>query len=210
MPIIAIAASYGAGGSVIAPRIAELSGLPYLSRGVVAGKSTSIGVEAGEASSSEEELERGIWQRVLNALASAPAPPEFGGALEPGEHPDRELRAAAEARIAEFRSETGGDGVILGWGATAAVPDALRIRLDGPAGARRVQGAAIEGIDEATAAQRLEHTDEMRRLFMKRLYHRDWNDPAHYHLWIDSTALPVEAVATVIVEAARAFTPPAP
>lgn len=208
MPVIAIAASYGAGGSVVGPLVAEFTGLPYLARGVVAGESTSIGLAAGEAASSEEELERGLWQRVLNALASAPAPPEFGGALEPGEHPDRELRSAAERRIAEFLAETGGDGVVLGWGATASLPDALKVRLHGPSGARTAQGAVIEGISEAMASERLDHTDEMRRLFMKRLYHRDWNDPAHYHLWIDSTALPADGVARVIVEAARAFVAP--
>jgi len=81
----------------------------------------------------------------------------------------------------------------------------LRVRLFGPADARIAQAARIEGIDEDAARQRLPEADGARAQYVRRLYGADIDDPVLYHLQIDSTALPLDASAALIVAAYRAL-----
>jgi cytidylate kinase len=79
------------------------------------------------------------------------------------------------------------------------------VRMDGPATRRVVQGAAIEGISEEQARQRLRAADKARTAYVRRRYRCD---PALYHLVIDSTAIPLDTVIELIVTAARAHEAP--
>lgn len=201
MRVIVVSASYGAGGSVIAPLVADRLGVPYLDRAVAARDSQRMGEEVREAAVSEEQVERGLWARIINALATAPS--EVGPSVDPAEHPDRILRHEAERRLRHFAAGPSG-GVVLGWAAAVVLPEAFSVRLDGPAERRTLQGMAIEGLDHDEARARLEETDEVRRLYWRRLYKRDWRDPDLYHLAIDSTAVDVATTADLIVRAATA------
>ena len=200
MRVIAVSASYGAGGSIIAPLVAKQLDVPYLDRAVAARDSQRMDEEAREAAYSEEELERGLWKRIINALAATPN--EMAPVTDVVEHPDLVLRHEAEQRLRAFAS-TGDGGVVLGWAAATVLRGAFCVRLDGPLERRLRQGMAIEGLDEATARQRLDRTDEVRRLYVRRLYQRDWRDPDLYHLTIDTTVLDADTVADLIVRAAR-------
>jgi cytidylate kinase len=64
---------------------------------------------------------------------------------------------------------------------------------------------ALEGIDEATARNRMAETDRARAKYFGRLYGLDAADPELYHLVVDATVLPVEACVRLIVDAAGAF-----
>ena len=64
-----------------------------------------------------------------------------------------------------------------------------------------MQGAAIEGISEAEARRHLDAADRARDAYVRRLYRTDPADPRHYHLVIDSTALPLDAVTELILRA---------
>ncbi len=100
--------------------------------------------------------------------------------------------------------------VILGRAGGAAFrreAGVLRVRLFGPAGARIAQAARIEGIDEDVARQRLPEVDGARAQYVRRLYGADIDDPALYHLQIDTTVLPPDASAALIVAAYRALPP---
>jgi cytidylate kinase len=117
---------------------------------------------------------------------------------------DHHLRDHGEAGI--HRVLAVGGGVILGR-ATAVVlgkDRGFHVRLDGPAGRRVVQGAAIEGISEEEARTRLRAADRARNAYVRRLYRRDPGDPALYHLAIDSTAIPLDTVIDLVLAAARA------
>ena len=86
----------------------------------------------------------------------------------------------------------------------------FHVRLDGPAERRVVQGAAIEGISEARARERLRAADKARTAYVRRLYRRDPADASLYHLMIDSTAMPLDMVIELIATAARAHQAPVP
>jgi hypothetical protein len=61
-------------------------------------------------------------------------------------------------------------------------------------------------IDEATARQQQRESDMARLAYVRHFYPgRRWEDPSNYHLVLDSTAIPVESCAELIVAAARAY-----
>jgi cytidylate kinase len=94
--------------------------------------------------------------------------------------------------------------VILGRGAAVVLGKdrGFHVRLDGPADRRLAQGAAIEGIDADKARVHMRAADKARTDYVRRLYGVDPADASLYHLVIDSTAMPIEAVVEVILTAA--------
>jgi cytidylate kinase len=85
------------------------------------------------------------------------------------------------------------------------VPAALHVRLTGPEERRIAQGMALEGVDRETAERHVEETDRARAAYVRHFYRCDARDAALYHLVIDSTAIPLDACADLVVEAAQAL-----
>ena len=84
----------------------------------------------------------------------------------------------------------------------------FHVRLDGPAERRAAQGAAVEGISEEQARERLRTADKARTAYVRRLYRTDPADASLYHLVIDSTAMPLDTVIELIATAASAHKAP--
>jgi len=126
-------------------------------------------------------------------------------------HQDEHLRGHGEAGIHRLLAAAGG-GVILGRAAAVVLGKdrGFHVRLDGPDERRVVQGAAIEGISEEQARERLCAADKARTAYVRRLYRRDPADASLYHLVVDSTAMPLDTVIELILTAARAHEAPVP
>jgi cytidylate kinase len=209
--VITVSATYGAGGSIVGPRVAERLVLPFLDRLIPAGGGTQ-GRRSEEELSDEERAQTPLSRLVahlvrLPSVLGTPVP-------EAGDVPDRDkLRAEAEASIDVVACGRG--GVILGRAASVVLArdrSAFHVRLDGPVDARVVQAIAMAKaktpfvpFDEATARQHQAETDRARALYVQRLYDRDPADPSLYHLILDSTALPLETCIDVVATAAKAF-----
>jgi cytidylate kinase len=201
--LITVSASYGAGGSVIAPALASRLGLPFLQR-----VTTSEGhvAEPGPCDEqlTDDEVKATPVHRLLahftQAMPTGPtqSPPST-------HHQDEHLRGHGEAGIHRLVADDGG-GVILGRAAAVVLGKdrGFHVRLDGPPARRVAQGAAVEGISEEQARERLRAADKARTAYVRRLYRCDPADPALYHLVIDSTAVPLETVIELILAAARA------
>ena len=97
--------------------------------------------------------------------------------------------------------------MILGRGAAVVLGKdrGFHVRLDGPPGLRVVQGAAVEAISEDLARRHMDAADRARTAYVRRLYRADPADPRHYHLVIDSTAIPLDVVTEIILRALAAF-----
>ena len=94
-----------------------------------------------------------------------------------------------------------GSGVILGRAAAVVLrdaPEALHVRLDGPAERRLAQAMELEGIDRETAERHLRETDRARAAYVQQFYGADARDAGLYHLVIDSTALALDACVELI------------
>jgi cytidylate kinase len=81
-------------------------------------------------------------------------------------------------------------------------PRSLHVRLDGPREKRIEQAVRLGDGDRDTVSKRLDETDRAREAYVRHFYHADPHDSALYHLTIDSTAVPLEAVVDVIERAA--------
>jgi cytidylate kinase len=201
--LITVSAAYGAGGSVVAPALADQLGLPFLQR-VTTPEGHVAGPGPCEEQLSEEEVKATPVHRLLAHFTQAmPAGPTQSPPST--HHQDEHLRGHGEAGIHRLLA-TGGGGVILGRAAAVVLGKdrGFHVRLDGPAERRVVQGAAIEGISVEQAKERLRAADKARTAYVRRLYRCDPDDASMYHLVIDSTAIPLDMVIELILSAARA------
>ncbi len=204
--VVTISSSYGAGGSVVGPGVAEALGVPFLDR-VVPARMASGGAPAGEEAAVEERTS-GLLERIVAAFAGLPD--AFGPSAPQAPRPpapgvsEEELRRDTDARVRAFLAEHGA-GVILGWGATMLLPHAFHVRLGGPVERRIVRAMEIEGVDRDEAERRQADTDRVRGQYLKRVHGKDWNSLDLYHLAVDTTCMRLEQATALVVNAAEAF-----
>ncbi len=207
MPGVTISAGFGAGGSIIAPALATRLGATYLDRALSAKVAQQLNVTVEEAEGATVSLS--LVDRVLKALA--PLGDGAFGTVPPNAFPPEveaeRFRDQSEVIMRDALAGPGG-AVILGRAGAAALrdePGVLRVRLFGPPEARARAAARIEGIDERSAWDRLPDVDRDRAHYVKRLYSTDIDDPALYHLQIDSTVIPHGACIDLIATAYTAL-----
>ena len=200
-PVVTLAALYGAGGTVVGPRVAERLGVPFLDRGILTAVAKRLRVPE-EAAAEYEEPSRGGVGRFLDSLGKvgiSDATPMDN--LEQDEH---RYRAETEEFIASA-AESG--GVILGRGGQVVLrgrPGVLHVFLGGPPEARIRQAMEIEGVDRKTAEWRQQANDRARTEYVRHAYGVDPLDPDLYHLVLDSPALGLDTCVDLVVAASEA------
>lgn len=210
-PVVTLSASFGAGGSVVGPQVAEQLGLPFLDRAIPVAVAEALAVPMSEVMAHDERRTSGLG-RLFASIARAAALPdtEFGtvpsaARASLSDQPEQAFRDQTE-RVIHQIATTGG-GVILGRAAAIVLrdhDDALHVRLDGPLEARVQRAVGLEGVDEEQARKLAAETDRAREAYVKHFYKCDARDARHYHLVLDSTALDLNTCADLIVIAARA------
>ena len=197
--LVTVSASYGAGGSVVAPALADRLGVPFLQRATTSAGGIGAAETCAEPLTPDEaHLTPAHWliASLTSAMPTGPtqSPP-------PSSHQEKNLRRHCEEGIRRLADADA--GVILGRGAAVVLGKdrGFHVRLDGPPGPRAVQGAALEHISEAEARRHLGEADRARDAYVRRLYRTDPADARHYHLIIDSTALPLDTVTEIILRA---------
>jgi cytidylate kinase len=200
--LITVSASYGAGGSVVAPALAGRLGLPFLQRVTTSESHLAQPGPCDEQLTEEETKATPVHRLLAHFTQAMPAGPTQSPPST--HHQDEHLRGHGEAGIRHLLA--GGGGVILGRAAAVVLGKdrGFHVRLDGPAGRRAAQGAAVEGISRDQARQRLRAADKARTAYVRRLYRCDPADASLYHLVIDSTAIPLDTVTELILTAAGA------
>lgn len=200
-PVITISATYGAGGSVIAPALARRLGAPLLGRVTAPPSALAHGEVALESLSPEERRTIPVHRLLASLTAAVPAGPTVSPPS--ARHQDEELHRRNDAEIADFVAA--GGGVILGRAAAVVLgrQGGFHVRLDGPKDRRAIQGATIEGVDLEEARARLRACDAARAAYVERLYRVDPADASLYHLVIDTTTIPPEDATELILAAAR-------
>jgi hypothetical protein len=202
MTLVALSASYGAGGSRVGPALAERLGVPFLDRAIPLAVAERLHVPYDAAAAHDEQSGGGRLERLLRGFVGgdtlAPAP-----VLPDGLEAD-DFREATEAELR--RQAASGEGVLLGRGAALILRDApgvLRARLDGPAEARVRQAMDFRGLDEETARHALRATDHAHAEYARRFYGADLADASLYHLVLDTTAIDLDDAVEILAAAAR-------
>jgi cytidylate kinase len=206
--IVTISATFGAGGSVIGPTVAERLGVPFVDRAIPYTVAADIGCTLEEALAHDDRAEHGLGRILANA---ARLPNVTLGGMDV-HLPQRGMVAEEDfvrrtERVIKEIADRGEGAVILGRAAQIVLadrPSALHVRLDGPR-ARRI--ARVQEAMELSAAEAegvLLENDRARTAYVKHFYRADPADPGLYHLVIDSTRLTAAACADIVVTAAHA------
>jgi cytidylate kinase len=202
--LVALSASYGAGGSVVGPQLAERLGVPFVDRAIPTAVAAALDVPVDDAEAHDEDAGNSFLDRFLRGFLGTdvgvptPVPAEIVTS--------EDFRKATEEVL--LRQASTGQGVILGRGSVIVLrddPRVLRVRLDGP-DARRVLGAMeITGVDEETARRTLRRIDRTHADYARQFYGADIRDPSLYHLMIDSTSIETAACVELIALAAASL-----
>ncbi|MDA0185108.1 cytidylate kinase-like family protein [Solirubrobacter phytolaccae] len=204
MTIVTVSASYGAGGALVGPQLAERLGVPFFDRALPSEVAERLAIPLEEATARDESI-GGVFSRM--AMRLAPIGLAFGAESAPDAVDEDAYRRTTEEIIREHAA--GGDLVVLGRAGALVLrndPRALHVRLDGPRERRLEQALRLTDKDREAVCKRLDETDRARETYVRHFYHADPHDAALYHLTIDSTAVPLEAVVDVIQRAALSRT----
>lgn len=199
-PLVALSATYGAGGDEVGQRVAEALAVPLLGHAHTSEQMERAyrgGKERGGIDAPSAYLQHRVrGDQAMDDLAARSALVE----LESSEFYERS--------DAEVRGLVSTGGVVVGRAGPYVlrdVPGVLRVLLDGPQQARVAAGAEREGVDLATATRRREAHDASRTSVARLHYGADPADPAYYAVVLDTTALGVDVAVDLVVTAARAL-----
>jgi Cytidylate kinase-like family len=206
MGTITIAATYGAGGSIIGPAVAERLSLPFVDRAIPIAIVKQIHEPLVSALADESTASSRVGRIFNNVLGSAGL---FAGvpfdAEQLGVSPE-----VAQTEVAIRAVADAGGAVILGRAAVFVLrerTDVFHVRLDGEVEARCRAAMEHEHLDYQAAAKMQQATDQARRAYIAHFYPRagSWDDPRHYHMVLDSTAISLGACVDLIVRGAQDF-----
>ena len=203
MSSVTISASYGARGEAVAQAVALALQLPFLDRAIPHAVARRLQVSQ-QAAETQDEHAPGRWEQFFGAFASVEAVSTAVG-ITPEALRSQETYVEATQRVIMRAADSTG-AVILGRAGMVVLggrEDVLRVRLDGPVEARIAQAIA-DGADETNARDTQRVVDGARERYASVFYNAHQGDPRHYHLVIDSTALPLDACVDIILRAVQA------
>jgi cytidylate kinase len=201
MHVVTISATYGAGGTVVGPAVAERLGVPFVDRAIPVAVANDLGITVDDALSRDESV-KGWVGRMLAATAPLSAEWMVG--------PDQ-VRTALLTDVSVLRCTEGvirkactDGGVLLGRAAAIVLrdhPHAFHVRLDGDPERRVRQATALLGVSEHEARDAMARNDKARVAYVRHFYGADPADCGHYDLVLDSTRVPLETCAEIIIAA---------
>jgi hypothetical protein len=204
MGTVTIAATYGAGGSIIGPEVAKRLGLPFVDRAIPTALVEKIHGPLVEALADDSNRTSGVGRLLNSALSYSGL---FAG-VPLGDEERGIVPDVGQTEVAMRRLADAGGAVILGRAGVFVLKDrtdVFHLRLDGDVEARRRAAMAYEGLDYKSAAKKQQDTDHARRAYVAHFYPRSgaWEDPRHYHMVLDSTAISIDTCVDIITLAAR-------
>lgn len=192
---------------MVAPRVAEALGLRMIDRAMGRSQAAAAAqpLQDAERYLESDELHESRLTSILSRAMSVsglwagmPLPPEDIGYDQRIMETEKALRQAADTSGAVI---LGRAGVFV----LARRHDTLHVRLDGPEESRCRQAMSITNTHHDQAVKEMKDGDRARRSYIEHFYPgEDWNDPRHYHLVLDSTAVSLDTVVEIVVAAARA------
>jgi cytidylate kinase len=199
--LITISREFGAGGSLVAGQAARALGWRLVDNDFVARVAERAGLPEATVALSDERAP-GFREWLLRALARA-APELFAPVTEsrPAELEEAALVRVTEGVVADLAAE--GRVVLVGRAAPAVLgrkEDALHVRVVAPKAERIRAVMARQALAPAEAQRLMEDTDRNRQRYHREYYDRDWADPAHFHLVLNTGLLGYEGAGNVIVD----------
>jgi cytidylate kinase len=201
--LITISRQYGAGGSEVARLVAERLGWTVVDNEIVDRVARRAGL-APDVVAEQDERVPGFVERLARALAASSqefAVPELGVTVRAAEP---SLVRLTEMVVKEIAAE--GRAVLVGRAAPAVLGregGVLHIKLVAARDFRIATAMQSEGLDRRTTERVMDETDAQRSRYHREHYGRDWDDPVHYHMILNTGLLGMDGAAEAVVAAAR-------
>jgi cytidylate kinase len=203
VPFITISRMYGAGGSEIAARVAQVLGWSLFDNAVIDAVTERTGLTRAEVSARDERIPS-IVERLATTLSlgtpeSMPAIPEAPVMMT-------EERVVEITRRVIEEAVQQGPAVFVGRGAQCLLAhrrDCLHVFCYA-ARPKLIEGAVTRlGVASKDAERRVSEMNKNRELYVRRHFNREWRDLTNYHICIDTGWLGLNGAADLIVELAR-------
>ena len=201
--VLVISRQLGSGGVFVGRAVAGRCGMAFVDREILQSAARTLDLAEGEVELREERA-ASVWDRVLGAFAlSAPegtyvplgAPPLY----------EEELFRVESRIIRETAART--DVVIVGRGGfhvLAGHPGLVSVALRADRDWRIRRVMELSGLDLATAAARVDSSDNDRARFIRTFTGHDWNDLSCYDLCLDTSKVGLDLAARLVTEVVAA------
>jgi len=202
--VVTITRQYGAGGSLVAQGVAGRLGWTVIDNEFVGEVARRAGLPA-ETVAAREERPPSLIERLGRTL-SVSAPEMFVPAAA-AELDEDALHRITERVIAEAAAH--GRVVLVGRGATACLATAgetagaLHVYVVAPLDARIATVAGRQQVGHDEAARLVHDVDARRARYLEHYYGRRRDDPAIYHLVVNTGWLGYDGASEIVVDAAR-------
>lgn len=200
---ITISREFGAGGSLVAAHAARGLGWRLVDNDFVARVAARAGLPEATVAMRDERAP-GFREWLMRALARAPELFSPATASPPAELEEAALVKVTEGVVADLAAE--GRVVLVGRAAPAVLgrkEDALHVRVVAPRPDRIRAVMARQALGPAEAERLMDETDNNRQRYHREYYDRDWADPAHFHLVVNTGLLGYDGAGDVVVDRAR-------
>lgn len=194
-PVVTIFGTYGAGAEQVGRQVAERLHLPYHRQAF-----SSEAIEGADVGRHEAEFLR----KMIHVLAET-----FGTDAEPDETTAALIQELTEENHRQVAACVRAGGVVIGRNAALLLAErarTLHVQLTGDPADRVARAAQADGITVEHAAARADREDELRADMSLALYGWDPRDRASYDLVVNTSRVPLTAVADAIVAAVAAMT----
>ena len=194
-PVVTIYESYGAGAGEMGHLVAAALRLPFHRQ--------AFSSEAIEGSHNHVLAEEARFLERMIAVLAATFGPESSGADPVVERYRAELIAENERQVAEAAAR---GGVIVGRNAARLLTDrprTLHVMLTGSTEDRLQRAMTEAGITREHAQRRQAHEDHIRADMAIALFAWDPRQREHYDLVADTSRIPLDAIADLIVASIR-------
>jgi cytidylate kinase len=206
MAVVTVTRQFGAGGSLVAKLVAQALDWTVIDNEFVDEVAARAGLRPEEVALREERAPS-LIERLARALATASPEVFIPAATTAGPEPDEErIVRVTERVIAEAAQH--GRAVVVGRGAQFVLASVrqephLHAYVVAPREVRCRVLAARLGVDLAEAERRADATEATRDRYVERWYGRKRQDPANYHLVLNTAWLGYDGAADLIVSAVR-------
>jgi len=187
----------------VAAEVASAMGWALLDNAMIDAVAQRAGLSPAEVAA-REERRPSLVERLAEALTLS-TPESLSPATVSGLPPSETRLLDITRRVVSDAADYG-PVVIVGRGAPILLGerhDLLSVLCVAPHHALVARTMARDGVDEATAAKRVDEVNKHRAEWNRAHFDRDWRAPELYHLSVNTHALGVHGAARLIEDVAR-------
>ena len=197
---ITISRQMGAGGSYIGQLVARRLGLKYVDREVLSLAAKEFGCDQETVEARAEKIQS-FWQRILGGLTLG-GPDALYNPPPLQNFSDREL-FNKQTEILK-RIATKHDCVVVGWAGVHVLPrhpGMFSVFCHAPRSFRVKRIMSIyKDLSEQKARALITESDKTREIYFNEMTGHDWTCAKNYNLSIDTSLMPLEDIAELIIK----------